>query len=145
MDYNKQRHKQLLKRSQDLKTEGKNLFIENPEEDSELSQYNIIVEEHIFLTHRNEFLLLMKNFIDNIIDFEEFETAFTRLYNKIIKEHNTFKIDLKRIEKFQPGPMFYWFAGFMVSIFRQFEEVEDEYSTEQEVKDYVKEVNINNN
>ena len=106
MDYNKQRHKQLLKRSQDLKTEGKNLFIENPEEDFELLQYTIVVEEY-----------------------------------------STFKIDLKRIEKFQPSirSYRYRFASLMCAIFHQFEEVEDEYSTEQEVKDYVKEVNINNN
>ena len=37
MDYNRKRHKQLMIRSQDLKNQGKNLFIENPEEDSELT------------------------------------------------------------------------------------------------------------
>ena len=131
-----------MKRSQDLRAEGKNLFIENREEDSELVQYDIIVEEYIFLTRRNDFLLLMKNFIDNIIDFEEFETAFTRLYWKAIEEYDTFVIDLKGVEKFQPSirSYRYRFASFIVAIFRQFEEVEDEYSTEQEVKDYVKEV-----
>ena len=86
MDYNKKRHKQLLKRSQYLKNQGKNLFIENPEEDFELSNYNIAVEEQIFLTRRKDFVLLMKNFIDNIIDFEEFETAFSLLYRKTREE-----------------------------------------------------------
>jgi hypothetical protein len=38
MDYNKKRHKQLLERSQHLKNLGKNLLIENPEEDLELSK-----------------------------------------------------------------------------------------------------------
>lgn len=50
-----------------------------------------------------------------------------------------FKIDLERIEKFQPSTRSYWFASVICSIYRQFEEVEDEYCTEQEVKDYVKE------
>ena len=31
MTYNKERHKQLVIRSQDLKNQGKNLFLENPE------------------------------------------------------------------------------------------------------------------
>lgn len=44
MKYNKKRHIELVKRSQDLKNQGKNLFLENPEEDSELSKYNIGVE-----------------------------------------------------------------------------------------------------
>ena len=74
MDYNKKRHKQLLIRSQNLKNQGKNLFLENPEQDSELSKYNIAVEEQVFWTHREDFFLLMKNFIDNTINFGEFET-----------------------------------------------------------------------
>lgn len=41
MTYNKERHKQLVIRSQNLKNQGKNIFLENPEEDSELSKYNI--------------------------------------------------------------------------------------------------------
>lgn len=38
----------LLKRTQDLTNQRKNLFIENPEEDFELCEYNVAVEEHIF-------------------------------------------------------------------------------------------------
>ncbi|WP_391593827.1 hypothetical protein [Winogradskyella sp.] len=126
-------------RSQDLKNQGKNLFLENPEEDSELSKYNIAVEEQVFWTHREDFFLLMKNFIDNIINFDEFETAFSLLYRKTSEEVDMFIIDLKQIEKFQPSTRSYRFASVIGSIYRQFEEVEDEYCTEQEVKDYVKE------
>jgi len=46
----------------------------------------------------------MKNFIDNTIDFEEFEIAFSLLYRKTREECNMFNIDLKQIEKFQPSP-----------------------------------------
>ena len=140
MDYSKKRHKQLVIRSQDLKNQGKNLFLENPEEDSELSKYNIAVEEQVFWTHREDFFLLMKNFIDNIINFDEFETAFSLLYRKTSEEVDMFIVDLKQIEKFQPSTRSYRFASFIGSIFRQFEEVEDEYCTKQEVKDSVKKV-----
>ena len=140
MDYNRKRHKQLIIRSQDLKNQGKNLFIENQEEYSELSKYNIAVEEQVFWTHREDFFLLMKNFIDNIFDFDEFETAFSLLYRKTTEEVDMFIINLKQIDKFQPSPRSYRFASFIGSIFRQFEEVEDEYCTEQEVKDFVKKV-----
>ena len=140
MAYNKERHKQLVIRSQDLKNQGKNLFLENPEEDSELSKYNIAVEEQVFWTHREDFFLVMKNFLDNILDFDEFETAFSLLYRKTREEVDMFIIDLKQIEKFQPSTRSYRFASFIAAIFREFEEVEDEYCTEQEVKDFVKEV-----
>ena len=140
MDYNRKRHKQLIICSQDLKNQGKNLFIENPEEDSELSKYNIAVEEQVFWTHREDFFLLMKNFIDNIFDFDEFETTFSLLYRKTTEEVDMFIINLKQIDKFQPSPRSYRFASFIGSIFRQFEEVEDEYCTEQEIYNSVKKV-----
>lgn len=139
MTYNKERHKQLVIRSQDLKNQGKNLFLENPEEDSELSKYNIGVEEQVFWTHRENFVLIMKNFLDNILDFDEFETAFSLFYEEVKKEVSMFKIDLEQIDKFQPSTRSYRFASVIGSIYRQSEEVEDEYCTEQEVKDYVKE------
>ena len=48
MKYNQKRHIELLKRSQDLKNKKRNFFIENQEEDFELSEYNIAVKEHFF-------------------------------------------------------------------------------------------------
>ena len=47
MHYNKIRHLELLKRSQDFKSQGKLLFKENPEEYVELSEYNIAVKRYI--------------------------------------------------------------------------------------------------
>nr|YP_009029004.1 hypothetical protein [Cylindrotheca closterium]AGY78400.1 hypothetical protein [Cylindrotheca closterium] len=100
MTYNKERHKQFVIRLQDLKNQGKNLFLENSEEDSELSKYNIGVEEQVFWIHRENFVLIMKNFLENILDFDEFETAFSLLYEEVGKEVNMFKIDLEQIDKF---------------------------------------------
>ena len=139
MIYNKERHKQLVIRSQDLKNQGKTLFRENPEEYSELLDYEIAVEEQIFWTNRGEFFLVMKDFLDNIINFDEFETAFSLLYRKTSQEVAILIIELKQIDKFQPSTRSYRFASIIGSIYRQFEEVEDEYCTKEEVKDYVKE------
>ena len=139
MIYNKEKHKQLVIRSRDLKNQGKTLFRENPEEYSELLDYEIAVEEQIFWTNRGEFFLVMKDFLDNIINFDEFETAFTLLYHKTREEFDMFVIDLKQIEKFQPSTRSDRFAGYINAIFREFEAVEDECCTEQEVKYYVKE------
>jgi len=47
---------------------------------------------------------------------------------------------LKRIENFHPNPRSYKFSSWITTIYRQFEELEDEYCTEQEVKDFVKKV-----
>ena len=69
----------------------------------------------------------------------EFKTAFTLLYYKTREKFDMFIVDLEQIEKFEPSTRSYQFASVINSIYRQFEEVEDEYCTEQEVKDYVKE------
>ena len=140
MIYKKERHKQQVIRSRDLKNQGKTLFRENPEEYSELLDYEIAVEEQIFWTNRGEFFLVMKDFLDNIINFDEFETAFTLLYHKTREEFDMFVIDLKQIEKFQPSTRLDRFAGYINAIFREFEALEDEYCTEQDIKNYVKEV-----
>lgn len=72
----------------------------------------------------------MTDFLDNIINFDEFETTFTLLYYKTREEFDMFVIDLKQIDKFQPSRRSYQFASVINSIYRQFEEVEDEYCTE---------------
>ena len=139
MIYNKERHKQLVRLSQDLKNQGKSLFREDQEKDSELCKYNIEVEEQVFWSYRENFVLIMQNLRDTILDFDQFETTFSLLYNKVRKEAEMFKIDLEQINKFQPSTRSYRFAIVMCSIYRQFEEIEDEYCTEQEAKEYVKE------
>ena len=48
MTYNQKRDIQLLKRSQDFKNQGKDLFLENQEEYFELAKYNTAVAEQIF-------------------------------------------------------------------------------------------------
>ena len=100
MIYKKERHIQLAIHSWNLKNRGKNLFQENPEEYSELLDYNIAVEEQIFWNNRREFFLVMRYFLDNSSNFDEFETAFTLLYHKTRKKFDMFIVDLEQIEKF---------------------------------------------
>lgn len=140
MDYNKKRHLELLKRFLDLKKLNRNFYQENPEDYFELLEYEVIIYQHFFLTQQKYFVLLMEKLIGDTIDFKEFEIAFSLLYQKTTEELDMFMIDLKRIEKFQPGTQSYLFGSFISSIFRQFEEVEEESCTEQDVKDFVKEV-----
>ena len=137
--YNKERHKKLIIKLEDLKNQGKTLFLESRKEYFELLEYNIAIEEQIFWTKQQEFLLVMKDFLDNIISFDEFETAFTLLYNKTREEFNMFVIDLEQIENFEPSTRLDRFASSINAIFRELESIEDEYSTEQDVKNSLKE------
>jgi Holliday junction resolvasome RuvABC ATP-dependent DNA helicase subunit len=94
MTYNQKRHIQLLKRSQDLKNQGKNLFIKNREEDLELSKYNIAVEQHIFWQDRYQVALLMEDFLNRKIDGKELCARVYGLRRKLIDTCEKFLLQL---------------------------------------------------
>ena len=139
MTYNNERHKQLVKRFLDLRNQGKRLFHENRKEDFELNKYDGAVEEQLYWAHREEFIKLIKNFLTHTIDFDEFNSDFLFLYNNVRREHNLFVRDLEQIEKFQPSTRPEQFANIMSAFFRMLEQVLDEYITEQEAMNYIKE------
>jgi hypothetical protein len=93
MTYNQKRHVELLKRSQDFKNQRKNLFIENQEEDFELSEYNIAVEEHFFWQDRDQVALFMKNFLNKKIDGKLFCDQVYGFRRKLINTCEKFNLD----------------------------------------------------
>lgn len=139
MTYNKIRHIELLKRFRDFENQRKDLYTENPDEYMELQEYRIALYNHVCWKRKKEFVLLMENYIHNSIDFEEFEIAFSRLWWETMEVYDTFSLDLKEIKNFEPDLKSDKFGSWVTAIFRQFEVLEDEECTEQEVKDYVRE------
>jgi hypothetical protein len=141
MTYNKIRHLELLRRFLDFKNQGKNiydLYLENQDEYMELQEYRCALYHHIFWKSKEEFALLMENYLHDSIDFEEFEIAFSRLWWEMMEEDEAFQMDLKGVENLQLDPRSDGFGSLVTSVFRQFEVLEDEECTEQEVKDYVR-------
>jgi len=138
MTYNKIRHLELLRRFLDFKNQGKDLYGENRDQYIELLHYQGRLQDQAFWKNREQFVLLMENFIHNSIDMEEFEIAFTRLWRKTFRAERAFQMDLKRVENLQLDPRSNRFGSFITAVFRQFEVLEDEECTEQDVKDYVR-------
>lgn len=102
MNYNQIRHLELLKRLQDFEKQGKSIYIENQKDYLELLDYNSATLEHILWKSRHEFILLIENFINGVIDGEEFSDKLSALYNENIDAYNAFKTDLEKLEDFQP-------------------------------------------
>lgn len=69
-NYQKERHLQLLKRSEELKSLSK-------EEGLELSRYSDLLHEHLNWETRNHFLQLQEKLIENRITIGEFCHAFS--------------------------------------------------------------------
>ena len=138
MTYNKIRHLKLLKCFLDYKKQGKDLYTENTDEYMELQKYRCALYHHIFWTRRKEFLLCMKNYVHDSIDFEHFKITFSRLWRDSMKKDKALQIDLKGLINFELDSKSDGFGSFITAVFRQFEVLEDEECTEQEVKDYVR-------
>ena len=141
MTYNKVRHLELLKRFLDFEKQGKNtydLYLENRDEYMELLHYRGRLEDHAFWKSKEQFVLLMENYVHNSIDFDHFEIAFSRLWKETFRADRAFQMDLKRVKNLKLDPRSEGFGSFITAVFRQFEVLEDEECTEQEVKDYVR-------
>jgi hypothetical protein len=128
--YSKVRHLELLRRFLDLKKHGKDLYTKNRDEYLELLHYRGRLEDHAFWKSREQFVLLMENFVNDSIDIEQFKIAFSRFWRETFKAHDAFKIDLKRVKNFQYNPRSDRFCSFVTFVFRQFEVLEDENCTE---------------
>jgi len=139
-NYNKIRHLELLRRFLDFKNQGKYLYRENRDEYMELQEYRCALYHHIFWKSKEQFVLLMENYVHDSIDFEHFKIAFSRLWRESMKEDDALQIDLKGLKNFQLDPKSDGFGSLVTSVFRQFEVLEDEECTEQEVKDYVRDI-----
>ena len=92
---------------------------------------------------KEQFVLLMENYTHNSIDMKQFEIAFSQLWWETMKVYDTFEIDLKELKNFELDPRSDGFGSLVTSVFRQFEVLEDEECTEQEVKDYVRDIQSN--
>jgi len=133
MIYNQQRHIQLLKRSQDFKDQGKWLYKESPEEDLELSSYNIAVEENMFWQQRYEVAELMQDFLNRKIDGQEFCDRVFGLRRNLMIATDKFLIQLGagEVKDFQPDPRSKNRSGFLSGLFCYCDDFMEDYENDQ--------------
>ena len=99
IDYS--RYFELLKSAQNLKKQGKNFFFENEKESLELSRYRVALEEHIFWKNRRQFALLMENFINGIIDGQEFRDSLSVLKRKTVEAYDVLEFEINSKNKIE--------------------------------------------
>ena len=133
MTYNQQRHIQLLKRSQDFKDQGKWFSKESPEEDLELSSYNIAVEENMFWQQRYEVAELMQDFLNRKIDGQEFCDRVFGLRRNLMIATDKFLIQLGagEVKDFQPDPRSKKLSGFLTFLFCYCDDFMEDYENDQ--------------
>lgn len=128
--YNQKRHIELLKYSQDLNNQGKNIWVENKEESHALNIYNALIYKHIFWQHRNDVALLMENFLNKKIDGDLFCDEVYGLRNKTLSAYKKFISELisssENMKEFQPDPKCERIKGFSTYLFTECQCFNDE-------------------
>ena len=105
MIYNKRRHIELLKISEDLKKQKKSLFTQNRADYDELLRYNTVIGEHIFWQDRYQLILLHENFLNRKIDIESFRALVYEFRRQYLNKCEKFRLELisnsEKIKDFQ--------------------------------------------
>jgi len=133
ISYNLKRHIELLKGSQDLKNQARNLFQENPEEYFELSDYNIAVERYLFWQERHKLALSMEDFLNRKIDGQELCDRVFGLRRELMNAVEKFKLDLisGKIKDFQPDERSNKLSDFLRGFFCECDHFMEDYQDEE--------------
>ena len=95
MTFNQKRYRELLKRSQDFKNQGRSFNRESEKESGELLKYQASIQSYVFWKNRRSFLLVMEKFVNRRISGEEFNDSFLKLYHRLVaKDENGFLKEL---------------------------------------------------
>lgn len=104
MNYNQNRHLELLKRSQDFEKLGKIFSKEDFKNYLEFLKYQGAIDEYIFWKNRSKFGSLLKTFLNRIIEGLKFDNDLSilvkeieNIFNEIISE-----LDSEKFQDFNP-------------------------------------------
>ena len=131
MEYNKEKHLKILLNLLNCNSSTNRSYLYN-----ELKEYEIVLQDFIFWKRKKDFVVLMKNFIKNLIEFEQFEIDFSGLWNLSMKEFQKIKRNTKEIENLELNSLSTGFCSQVTCIFRCFDAIQDEYMNEVEFKEY---------
>ena len=140
--YNKERYITIVNELNEAKAKGIRWFKENPKKRMELLSYQGVLSNHLFWLEREKFLVIIEKFLNNTIEFEQFEDEFSKLWVKTqIKSLKDTRNSLV-IKTIDPDPQSDSFCSRVTAIYRGFEEIEDEDWTKEEMKPFVKSILI---
>lgn len=129
--YNKKRYIELLEEQ----AKAKGIYWYNDNKDwkkwLELSDCTTVLSYYLVWVEREKFL-------NNTIEFEQFAKEFSKLWLDTLRKVDKEKLDVEVIKTIDPDPRLDSFCFRMTAIYRGFEAVEDEASTEEELRLFVK-------
>lgn len=107
MEYNCGEHIQFLNYQQELEKQNKSLRTQDSEKYSKLLSYSAIISEYIHWSQKNEYLQLIKNFLNSKIDGKEFDKEFSKMVTVIEKKASLLFQNSEELKRIEPSPSSY--------------------------------------
>lgn len=101
---------ELLKYDRVLKKAGTSLQEQDQEKYLKLLNYLVKLSDHVHWQQKNDYLNIMKSFVDFKIDGKQFVSEFNKLHGLNEEGVKTLKIDLKQLNAFDPNPKSFGFT-----------------------------------
>lgn len=104
---------QLLKYTRFLQKNGISFEETDPEKYLELLHYSVKLSDHVHWQQKNDYLNIMKSFVDLKIDKKQFVSQFDKLHRSNEEAVKILKTDLKQLSTFEPNPKSFGFTESM--------------------------------
>ena len=150
MKYNCEEYIQLLKSQQALKKQNKSLKTEDPIKYSKLRKYSAKISEYLHWSQKNQYLQLIKDFLNYKIGGKEFDNKFSKMVTVIEKKSSLLSKNYQELKCIEPSSMSLGFGTWISEIYlccnefySDFNEEEDRTEipfakTEEQLRDAVK-------
>ena len=127
MKYNCGEHIKFLNYEQELNKQNKSLITEDPIKYSKLLEYSAIISEYLHWSQKNEYLQLIKDFLNSKIDGKEFDNKFSKMVTEIEKKSNLLFKNYEELKRIEPSPRSLGFEKWISEIYLCCNEFYEDY------------------
>ena len=93
----------LLKYDKELRLKGKSLSKENEKDYRKLLKYEVTLLDHFNWKQKDQYFLLITNFLDKKIDINEYISQLFKLESEIQNLVEELKLDFEKLKEFKPN------------------------------------------
>jgi len=104
MKYNHQEHIRLLNYEHELEKQNKSLIKYDPIKYANLLKYRLIISEYFHWSQKNEYLELIKKFLNFEINGKEFDEKFSKMVTEIEKRSKPLPQNYEELRCVEPDP-----------------------------------------
>ncbi len=104
MTYNCREYIQLLNYQQELKKQNKSLRTQDPIKYSKLRKYSVRISKDLHWSQKNEYLQLIKDFLNSKIDGKEFDKKFSKMVTVIEKKSSLLSKNYEELKCIETSP-----------------------------------------